>query len=64
MRGQGVGDLLVSAVFEWARDVGLNQVLLSVKENNSHAEALYVRNGFERLGTAIHDGEFDMSARF
>ena len=64
-RGQGVGDGLVIAVVEWAKAAGFSQVLLWVTEANSHAEALYERNGFIRTGDVIDEPrrEFEMSKR-
>jgi ribosomal protein S18 acetylase RimI-like enzyme len=69
-RGRGVGDSLVVATFEWAREAGYDQVLLWVAEGNPHAEKLYERHGFSRTGerSRIRDGEdryeFEMSVRF
>jgi len=72
-RGHGIGDQLVIAVLEWAKMQGFSQVLLWVTEGNSHAEALYERNGFTRTGdvgqidpnTVIDQPrrEFEMSKR-
>lgn len=62
-RGGGFGDQLVIAVLAWARAAGFSQVLLWVTEGNSHAEALYERNGFTRTGEVIDQPrrEFEMS---
>jgi ribosomal protein S18 acetylase RimI-like enzyme len=64
-RGQGVGDSLVVAVLEWAKAAGFGQVVLWVTEGNSHAEALYERNGFSRTGEVIDEPrrEFEMWKR-
>lgn len=62
-RGQGVGDRLVAAVVEWAKESGFVQVLLAVKVGNSRAETLYARNGFIRLETSTRGDEFEMSLR-
>ncbi len=62
-RGRGVGDRLVTAVVEWAKEAGFVQVLLAVKVGNSRAEALYARNGFIRIDTATRADEFEMSLR-
>jgi ribosomal protein S18 acetylase RimI-like enzyme len=45
-RGRGVGDALVQAVVEWARDQHAVAVVLGVKVSNERAVALYRRNGF------------------
>jgi GNAT superfamily N-acetyltransferase len=62
-RGHGIGDRLIVAVVDWAKAEGFNQVLLWVTEGNSHAEALYRRNGFKRTGAVIDEPrrEFEMS---
>jgi GNAT superfamily N-acetyltransferase len=62
-RGQGIGDRLVNAVVDWAHAAGFNQVLLWVTEGNSHGEALYRRNGFDRTGAVLDEPrrEFEMS---
>ena len=62
-RGQGVGDLLLTAALEQARAMhGLRQVQLGVASTNHAAIALYERHGFVRFGTEPHslciDGKF------
>ena len=64
-RGRGVSDALVRHVIEWAASIGATRVSLECTEGNAHAEALYVRHGFRRTGTAApreRDGamEFEM----
>lgn len=49
-RGRGVGDHLVRAVEQWARQVGAGTVRLAVVEDNGNARALYRRNGFRETG--------------
>jgi len=58
-RGRGVGDHLVQAVEQWARQVGAGTLRLGVVEDNKHAWALYQRNGFHdtgELGSHMPDG--------
>jgi GNAT superfamily N-acetyltransferase len=50
-RGRGVGEALVNAVLEWAKDAGYEQVMLWVVEGNSAAESLYRRTCFHRTGS-------------
>lgn len=49
-RGRGVGDALIRAVLDWARQCGAEQVALAVRERNDHAIGLYRRNGFRDAG--------------
>jgi ribosomal protein S18 acetylase RimI-like enzyme len=58
-RGRGVGDHLVRAVEQWARQVGAGTLRLAVAEGNQNAWALYQRNGFRdtgELGDLMPDG--------
>jgi GNAT superfamily N-acetyltransferase len=45
-RGRGVGEALVAAVIDWARERNATTVRLWVTETNTHALALYQRCGF------------------
>lgn len=49
-RGRGVGDALIGAVVSWAREQGAKRIELAVREQNTHAIALYTRNGFVDAG--------------
>ena len=51
VRGQGVGEVLIDAVVEWARITGARRVLLDVGDHNQPAISLYARKGFEPNGT-------------
>jgi GNAT superfamily N-acetyltransferase len=46
MRGQGIGTLLLEAVFQAARDRGFRSVSLEVVDTNPDARRLYERVGF------------------
>ncbi|HEX2499064.1 MAG TPA: GNAT family N-acetyltransferase [Actinomycetes bacterium] len=46
-RGRQVGDRLVTAVVDRARDRGVHRVVLAVAAGNPGATALYHRNGFQ-----------------
>lgn len=49
-RGRGVGDALVAAVLEWAREGALRRVVLEVGDDNAAAIGLYARSGFTPTG--------------
>ncbi|MFD9894601.1 GNAT family N-acetyltransferase [Amycolatopsis sp. NPDC059027] len=49
-RGRGVGDALVVAVVEWAKEHGAERVVLRVQPSNQYAAALYRRHGFRVRG--------------
>ncbi|MEU7825725.1 GNAT family N-acetyltransferase [Catellatospora sp. NPDC049133] len=58
-RGHGVGDRLLAAVEQWARQVRADVLKLAVVEGNAAAAGLYRRNGFEltaQLGDLMPDG--------
>ncbi|MFG3576175.1 GNAT family N-acetyltransferase [Micromonospora chersina] len=58
-RGRGVGDRLLHAVEQWARQVGAGTLRLAVVEGNRNAWALYQRNDFHdtgELGDLMPDG--------
>jgi ribosomal protein S18 acetylase RimI-like enzyme len=58
-RGRGVGDRLLAAVEQWARQVGAGTVRLAVVPDNEAAIGLYRRNGFAEtgeLGDLMPDG--------
>jgi GNAT superfamily N-acetyltransferase len=45
-RGRGVGEAVIDAIAEWARQQGASTVHLWVTETNKHARLLYERCGF------------------
>ena len=49
-RGQGIGDLLLAKVLDWACSQRYREVFLWVTEGNDNAERLYLRHGFVRTG--------------
>ena len=58
-RGQGVGDALMTAIEDWARDAGARVLKLSVVDGNDLAHNLYLRSGFadtDELGDLMPDG--------
>jgi ribosomal protein S18 acetylase RimI-like enzyme len=52
-RGRGVGDALVNAVIEWAREQQASTVALGVLEGNERAVAFYRRHGFIPVGASV-----------
>jgi GNAT superfamily N-acetyltransferase len=63
IRGSGAADLLVTAVKEWAAEVGAAEVRLNVVETNSRARRCYVRGGFRvtgRRGVVAKSGEAEI----
>jgi ribosomal protein S18 acetylase RimI-like enzyme len=59
VRGQGVGDLLMTAVEEWAVRSGHTALTLAVFPGNDAAIALYRRHGYVETGRAgglLRDG--------
>ena len=52
-RGRGVGDALVNAVIEWAREQQASSVVLGVLEGNERAVAFYRRHGFIPVGASV-----------
>ncbi|UNT00195.1 GNAT family N-acetyltransferase [Streptomyces tubbatahanensis] len=50
VRGQGLGDRLLSLVTGWAQRSGVRALSLAVLPGNVHALALYERHGFVRAG--------------
>ena len=58
-RGQGVSDALIQAIVSWAEKQRADQLVLSVRNNNARAIALYARSGFIDAGPdpTIADGE-------
>jgi GNAT superfamily N-acetyltransferase len=51
-RRQGVGEMLVRTLLEWARGRGYRQMFLWVTEVNARAEHLYLQHGFVRTGVS------------
>lgn len=59
-RSQGIGSLLLDAVFAHAKSLGLARVSLHVSIDNPRAEALYARHGFRAMGVV---GERSLSEK-
>lgn len=58
-RGRGVGDRLLAAVEQWARQERAEVLKLAVVEGNAAAAGLYRRNGFQltaEVGDLMPDG--------
>jgi ribosomal protein S18 acetylase RimI-like enzyme len=56
-RGTGVGDALIEATCQWAREAGAGELRLDVKEDNVQAIRLYIRHGFVDVGPSGEGGE-------
>lgn len=59
-RSQGIGSMLLDAVFSHAKSLGLTRVSLHVSIDNPRAEALYARHGFRAMGVV---GERSLSEK-
>lgn len=62
-RGQGVGDQMMTALLEWARELGdLHRIELWVFGRNTAAINLYLKHGFKIEGKRTHaifkDGQY------
>jgi [ribosomal protein S18]-alanine N-acetyltransferase len=49
-RGQGLGHQLLDVVQAHGQRLGLQRLLLEVRQSNDHARALYLRRGFADVG--------------
>jgi ribosomal protein S18 acetylase RimI-like enzyme len=52
-RGRGVGSALMEAAIEWAGEIGLHKLCLSVWPDNAAAIALYRKYGFVEEGRRV-----------
>lgn len=52
-RGQGIGQLLIRAVLDWAKEKNQRRVLLAVSDGNEAALRIYARAGFVPTGYSI-----------
>ncbi|HET7339662.1 MAG TPA: GNAT family N-acetyltransferase [Candidatus Dormibacteraeota bacterium] len=60
-RRQGIGDVLIRRVVDWARGMGYGELFLWVVDGNGSAERLYERNGFRATGAVqeVRPGELE-----
>jgi phosphinothricin acetyltransferase len=58
-RGRGVGDALLSALEERAREVGYHKLVLAAFAFNTAGMRLYQRHGFQMVGTYHEQGRLD-----
>ena len=54
-RGRGIGEALIEALCERARDDGYHALSLSVERGNAALVAFYEEHGFARVGGADDD---------
>jgi GNAT superfamily N-acetyltransferase len=52
VRGQGIGDALITDVLRWAEENRWSRVVLRVADGNDAARALFVRHGFAPTGVS------------
>lgn len=50
VRGQGLGHMLIEAMKKEAEALGINSIVLEVRESNESAKALYRSEGFRIVG--------------
>jgi GNAT superfamily N-acetyltransferase len=62
-RGRGVGDSLVNAVIEWAREQQASRVALALFGGNERALALYRRHGFVDCRDSLGGGSGTLTER-
>ena len=58
-RGRGVGDALLSALEQRARQVGYHKLVLAAFAFNTAGMRLYQRHGFQTVGTYHEQGLLD-----
>ena len=52
---RGIGSLLISKIMEWAREIALAEVQLTVVQDNEVAWRLYMAHGFVKTGSFTGD---------
>lgn len=52
-RRRGIADALMEHLFGECRDSGIDYITLEVREDNTGAQRLYEKNGFERCGRRV-----------
>ncbi|MBV9620785.1 MAG: N-acetyltransferase [Gammaproteobacteria bacterium] len=58
-RGRGIGDALLSALEQRARDIGYHKLVLAAFPTNSGGMRLYQRHGFSTVGIYHEQGLLD-----
>ena len=56
-RGMGIGQKLLAAMIQYAKEQGFDRVGLLVNEHNPNARRLYERLGFEEIGEKVFINE-------
>ena len=49
-RRKGIANRLLNYIFDICKNIGVERILLEVRESNAGAIALYENNGFENIG--------------
>ncbi len=52
-RSQGIGEQLIQALLDWAKDHGYDRIFVSAYASNTKAIVFYQKNGFREIGVEL-----------